>query len=482
MASETSELTFVRCPTCRSLVPASASRCRICNATLEAGEQAPSGDGQAGSGRVRQKTVTASPDEVADMVASASTPAEPPPAVRGEDTSHSEQSFGGTNDDGFDPLGAYLQDLDSSAGSGVTSGVAPAAVDPVMSAPSSVQDEHDDADDFDLDLFDDPTLEEPVVAAKPHVVPEPELDPLDFLDDPIADEPPPPPPVQRAPVEPKRPPMEAREARESRPEVRPEARQQVRQETRQAPPPPRPQQLQQPKQESRQVRETPPPSPRNNQPNNPPARPKVNQPPPQQQRQEPRPPREDQGRRDRPQQQQQNPRSNGDQGRSFAGPKPHQQGNGKPQAQHTAHKAPPREEPDNRHREEPHEARRPHTGSGPRAGKIQAGRLFGWLVSFENPDGRAIELRGGRFFITGTSIRDTDLILEDQSISTPHALMSITDRGMMVQDLMSDRGTFVRTRGDSQYRREDGIIEVQHGDWLRFGDVEFLVTIVPTGD
>jgi pSer/pThr/pTyr-binding forkhead associated (FHA) protein len=104
------------------------------------------------------------------------------------------------------------------------------------------------------------------------------------------------------------------------------------------------------------------------------------------------------------------------------------------------------------------------------------------LVSFENPDGRAIELRGGRFFITGSNIRDTDLILEDQSISTPHALMSITDRGMMVQDLMSDRGTFVRSRGDSQYRREDGIIEVQHGDWLRFGDVEFLVTIVPSGD
>jgi pSer/pThr/pTyr-binding forkhead associated (FHA) protein len=108
--------------------------------------------------------------------------------------------------------------------------------------------------------------------------------------------------------------------------------------------------------------------------------------------------------------------------------------------------------------------------------------LFGWLVSFENPDGRAIELRGGRFFITGSNIRESDLILEDQSISTPHALMSITDRGLMIQDLMSERGTFIRSSGDSQYRREEGVIEVEHGDWIRFGDVEFLVVVVPSGE
>jgi pSer/pThr/pTyr-binding forkhead associated (FHA) protein len=111
--------------------------------------------------------------------------------------------------------------------------------------------------------------------------------------------------------------------------------------------------------------------------------------------------------------------------------------------------------------------------------KMKPGRLFGWLVSFESPDGRAIELRSGRFFVTGTSIRGSDLILEDQSISTPHALMSINEKGFLLQDLMSERGTFVRSRGEAQYRKEEGIIEVQHGDWIRFGDVEFLVTIVP---
>jgi hypothetical protein len=119
------------------------------------------------------------------------------------------------------------------------------------------------------------------------------------------------------------------------------------------------------------------------------------------------------------------------------------------------------------------------SSSGPRMHKMKPGRLFGWLVSFESPDGRAIELRSGRFFVTGTSIRGSDLILEDQSISTPHALMSITEKGFLLQDLMSERGTFIRSKGDAQYRREEGIIEVQHGDWIRFGDVEFLVTIVP---
>jgi hypothetical protein len=119
------------------------------------------------------------------------------------------------------------------------------------------------------------------------------------------------------------------------------------------------------------------------------------------------------------------------------------------------------------------------TAEAVRPNKMKAGRLFGWLVSYENQDGRAIELRAGRFFVTGTSIRSTDLILEDQSISTPHALMSITDNGLQLQDLMSERGTFVRFQGEAQYTREEGVVEVRHGDWIRFGDVEFLLTVVP---
>jgi hypothetical protein len=50
-----------------------------------------------------------------------------------------------------------------------------------------------------------------------------------------------------------------------------------------------------------------------------------------------------------------------------------------------------------------------------------------------------------------------------------------------MQDLMSDRGVFMRSGDRGQYRREDGVIELKHGDWIRFGDVEFLLTVVPGG-
>jgi hypothetical protein len=133
-------------------------------------------------------------------------------------------------------------------------------------------------------------------------------------------------------------------------------------------------------------------------------------------------------------------------------------------------------------REPEHRDDRPsHTAvAGPKTGKMRPGRLFGWLVSYENPDGRAIELREGKFFVTSSSIKGSDLVLEDPSISTPHALMSISDSGLLVQDLMSDYGVFVRTDNDVDYRREDGVIRIEHGDWVRFGEVEFLVIIVPS--
>lgn len=452
MASETSDLTFVRCPTCRSLVPASASRCRICNATLEAGGKA-SGDSAVAAGRVRQKTVSASPEEVASMLsASNPQPAAPPPPVKPvAPLAPAEDPFG-SNDDGFDPLGAYLQDLDSEPAQ------QPVEAKEEASAPADeIGGDLDDLDDFDLDIFDEPPAEQPVekVTARPEVekalVPmEPTEPENDFFEPPFVDETPPPP----APP-------------------------------KQAAPPPRREEPRPPKQENRPNREAPPAQ----KPQNPqPLRPKMGPPRNEQRFQAPK------QRDDRPPAKQQPPRAaeERDQGRNRQpAPAPvkappqqvaqrQQQRPPVRETQSVREAQPPRDEAPSRHEER--ENRRPHGGSGPKAGRIQPGRLFGWLVSFENPDGRAIELRGGRFFITGSNIRESDLILEDQSISTPHALMSITDRGLMIQDLMSERGTFIRSSGSSQYRREEGIIDVAHGDWVRFGDVEFLVVIVPSGD
>lgn len=436
MASETSDLTFVRCPTCRSLVPASASRCRICNATLEAGGKA-SGDANAGANRVRQKTVSATPDEVASMI-SAGAPqpsAPPPPAQPVEPLAPADDPFG-SNDDGFDPLGAYLQDLDSEPSQ------PPVAATPSATAPADDGlEDLDDLDDFDLDIFDEPPVEKPFEKKASRAEPiEPGIDLIEpsFEDDAA---PPPAPPKQVAP-------------------------------------PPRREDPRPPRQENRPSRESAPAQ----KPQNPqPVRPKMAPPRNEQRFQAPKPRDE----RPAPKQQPQRPAEDKDQRRNNQPATPAkvapQQAAQRQQPKPPSRDAQPARE-DVHARHEDRDGRRPHAGSGPRAGRVQPGRLFGWLVSFENPDGRAIELRGGRFFITGSNIRESDLILEDQSISTPHALMSIKDRGLMIQDLMSERGTFIRSSGDSQYRREEGIIEVEHGDWIRFGDVEFLVVVVPSAE
>ena len=39
MSTDSTELTFVRCPSCRSLVPAAQKRCRMCGAVLDASGQ-----------------------------------------------------------------------------------------------------------------------------------------------------------------------------------------------------------------------------------------------------------------------------------------------------------------------------------------------------------------------------------------------------------------------------------------------------------
>lgn len=115
----------------------------------------------------------------------------------------------------------------------------------------------------------------------------------------------------------------------------------------------------------------------------------------------------------------------------------------------------------------------------PRPAEKVAGRLFGWLVSYLESDGKAVEVREGKFFVTSMSLKQSDLVIEDRSISTPHAMIHISpDQGFLVQDLMSERGVFIRRRGSDAYRREEETVKVYHGDWIRFGDVEFLVTLI----
>ena len=459
MASESSELTFVRCPSCRSLVPVSASRCRICNNPLDGGAKAGEGDAAKQGGRVRQKTISASADELMRMESedAGSVPTAPVSTT-------SQPAFGDDGDhEEVDPLADFLQEFEAEAAQPVMSAPPPPTENPVAAA------NDDDDDDFDsfldeLDSYDTSVeapappprevpltqpVEEPPLRAAPleqdlndfeggsdplanFMTTEDDFD-LDIAPQPVAavappepeyvPEPPPPPPVRQAPP-----------------------RQQV--EKRPPAPPPQPPQRQQPQQS---------------------------------QGKQDRPPHESKGHRDHKNnpphhdRRENSPRDRGDSQRHEHRPEEPRKGTNTGDGRL-------QERSPERHPDRGPARAEAQASSGPKTGKMRPGRLFGWLVSFESPDGRAIELRQGKFFVTGSSIRGTDLVIEDASISTPHALMSVSaDHGLLIQDLMSERGVFVRPGDRGQYKREDGVVELKHGDWVRFGDVEFLVTVVPSG-
>lgn len=464
MASETSELTFVRCPSCRSLVPASASRCRICNNHLEGTAHGAGSDATRPPARVRQKTISASAEEL--MGAESYTVDPPTPGDAPVNDFSSPPVGGGRTDDENDPLAAFLQEFEDSP-------------EPIVSAPPPVQEipaaavAHDDDDDDDLDGFLDgfedfggarEPVAEPVASPVEHPVQVAPLpiaplraqapDPFDIPEDPLAD--------FTTTVEDDDFGIEA--APESRQEVAPPL---PEPEPEYVPEPPPVKRAEPPRQALEKRPPTPPPPPQ--------------QRPPQQQKQA-RPASDDRGGRDGRGGQHgghNERRDNRERDRNDSQRTDRRQEESKKTNAHQG--ARPQERHQERQPERAHTQPESHT-AGPKTGKMRPGRLFGWLVSFESPDGRAIELREGKFFITGSSIRGTDLVIEDPSISTPHALMSVSaEHGLLMQDLMSERGVFMRSGDRGQYRREDGVIELKHGDWIRFGDVEFLLTVVPGG-
>ena len=453
MASEPSDLTFVRCPSCRSLVPASAARCRICNNPLDSLAQSEGGGEAAkGTGRIRQRTVTAAPQDVISAVVAAKTEkalaASASPSVQG--------------DDEFDPLGAYLQDLE---GVDEVVATAPEALQPDRTAPAQrAEDDDDDEEDdpFDLDLFDEPVVEKPTSAA-------PEQRPVKqpAVNDPFDDE------ITIDTVAPK-----AVVAKEREAEVRPHTPMPAaprRDEQR-----PRGVEAQQGGGQQRGGGE---------------ARKNEARPPQRSEPQRSEPPRSEPQRSERMQEQRQN-RPAPTQQRAPEpprAPEPQRPKRDERDERRQDHNRPAQQQPPEQRHEQRHEqgrragdpqqhatvSERTQASTGPKTGKMRPGKLFGWLVSYESPDGRAIELREGKFFVTASSIKGTDLILEDPSISTPHALMSISEGGFLVQDLMSDHGVFVRHDERAEYQQEESLVRVSHGDWLRFGEVEFLVIIVP---
>ncbi len=421
MASEANELTFVRCPTCRSLVPASAARCRICNASLESKKDSDDlKDQPTESGRVRQRTVSAKPEEVEKIAAGVM------------DTEPEGESGSGVTSGDFDPLGAFLDELD--AGDLELDEPVGDIDSPAHDAESFQEQSGKDDDASGLGGSEELAADDSFSGddAKSATTGK----------------------FQLGTVE------EERSSRE-------------RGATSVGP-------LGKDSSKFSQKREHSGSGDRHLAPRG--VKPRFGAKLKRQEKQG----RERSGQTGRHQDKQRVLPKNESVGSSPMPNKPIEPAVAKQQVRETQRK----ESTQQVSAEGGEQRTKPVSmlstdGSvsteeqSVRRGKMRAGRLSGWLVSYENRDGRAIELRAGRFFITGTSIRDSDLILEDQSMSTPHALVSITDSRLLIQDLMSERGTFIRSQGDAQYRREESVIEVQHGDWIRFGDVEFLVVLVP---
>jgi hypothetical protein len=435
MTAESTELTFVRCPACRSLVPASASRCRICNNHLSGGEKSEDNDSAAG-GRVRQKTISASAEEVSAVVEGG----------QGSQVSSGEQAGAPLADEDFDPLAAFLEEDEAP-----TKGDDDSEEDDGVSV-AAISDSSEDEDDAADALAVNESATEEVVAESNEVHVEPtttheaaaEEEDAQVLE---AEE-------AAAVVAPEisasdadlQPEVTAASAVEAVPQQEPS----VGASRRNFGGFNRPGQEARGQESTSQERSS--------------GAPQFGSRPHDQ-----RKPFGGQVGRDM-----RNGNAGSNAGTKEATQRPEQARGGKSWDDGRSAGGAPQGRPTDKQQE-----RTP--APGPRPGKASPGRLFGWLVSYEHQDGRSIELREGKFFVSSSSIKGNDLVLDDASVSTPHALMSISsESGFLLQDLMSDRGLFVRSREGAHYQREEGIVQVQNGDWIRFGDVEFLVTFIPT--
>ncbi len=111
--------------------------------------------------------------------------------------------------------------------------------------------------------------------------------------------------------------------------------------------------------------------------------------------------------------------------------------------------------------------------------EAKSGKLMGWFVSYADPRGISSEFREGRFFVSRASLKQSDMILDHESVSIPHALVSVTQsEGMRIQDLMSESGVFLKRKGDGEFQRVSDVVKIEHGDSVKFGEQEFLVCLV----
>lgn len=104
------------------------------------------------------------------------------------------------------------------------------------------------------------------------------------------------------------------------------------------------------------------------------------------------------------------------------------------------------------------------------------GALRGWLVMLED-GGQSVELRTGKLLLTSSHIRDqNELVIEDPSVSVPHAMLHVGDSKIRVFDLVSEYGTSVERNG--RLEKVDNFADLNDRDYLILGNVRLLVVLI----
>ncbi|MCS6894113.1 MAG: FHA domain-containing protein [Deltaproteobacteria bacterium] len=105
------------------------------------------------------------------------------------------------------------------------------------------------------------------------------------------------------------------------------------------------------------------------------------------------------------------------------------------------------------------------------------GYLRGWVVMLDG-QGQSVELRCGKLLLTSQSLRrQNEIIINDPSVSMPHAMLFIPRMGpIMITDLMSENGTHIQ-RG-SETLSVDSSIELRDRDFIVLGAVRLLLVII----
>ena len=110
-------------------------------------------------------------------------------------------------------------------------------------------------------------------------------------------------------------------------------------------------------------------------------------------------------------------------------------------------------------------------------------RIVGFFISFDKiENGEVFEIRVGRWLLTSrTTDHGDNILIDDESVSPLHAIVRATSEGkVQVLDQLSEFGTGVTRVGSSQEDEVAGaMVNLSHGDRVRFGKRHFVVCIVP---